>query len=229
MVNILNNIVSVFFPELCLACKQRLNGPLKTICAKCRHELPLTKHHLYQENPVKRIFHGRTNVQNATALLLFQKKGIVQQLIHHLKYKGHQEIGAFFGDWMGIELANTPEFNEIDLVVPVPLHKTRLRKRGYNQVTEFAKSLSEALKVPLNETDFTRRVPTSKSVFKKRMDRWKNLQDAFEIGPNHLLANKHILLVDDVVTTGATLEACANVLLKIPGTRISIATLAITE
>jgi ComF family protein len=229
VVNILNNILSIFFPKLCFACTQKMSGNEQIICTHCRHNLPLTNFHLIEDNPVKRIFLGRINIENATSFLLFQKKGKVQQLIHHLKYKGHEEIGSFFGSWMGQELALSEKYNSIDTVIPVPLHKRRQRKRGYNQVHKFAEQLALNLKCELSTKQLSRKVSTKRLVFKKRGERWDSLQNAFWVSNQEQFVNKHLLLVDDVVTTGATLEACANVLLKIPGTTISIATLAFTE
>jgi len=229
LVNILNNIISVFIPAVCAGCKHKLSIHNQVLCVTCRHELPITNYHLEAENAVKRLFSGRASITNANSFVLFHKKGIVQQIIHELKYKGQQQIGTFFGNWYGSILKQNGVFEHVDVVIPVPLHKKRLRQRGYNQVTTFSKALASTLSLKFDETSFARVKNTSRQVFKSRSDRWQRLQNAFEVIDKNQLEGKHILLVDDVITTGATLEACANILLKIPGTTISIVTLAVTE
>ncbi|NER17086.1 ComF family protein [Spongiivirga citrea] len=153
----------------------------------------------------------------------------MQQIIHQLKYKGQQQVGTFFGNWYGTILREDGVFKDVDVIIPVPLHKKRLKQRGYNQVTTFSRALGEKLDIVFDETSFKRTKNTSRQVFRSRGDRWQRLQNAFAVIDEKNLKGKHILLVDDVITTGATLEACANILLKIPGTTISIVTLAVTE
>lgn len=229
MVNILNNIISVFIPAVCAGCKRKLSVSDQILCVTCRHELPITNFHLEKENSVKRLFSGRASIRNANSFLLFHKKGIVQQIIHQLKYKGQQQIGAFFGNWYGLILKKDAVFKDVDVVIPVPLHKKRLKQRGYNQVTTFSKALATKLDLKFDENSFARTKNTSRQVFRSRGDRWQRLQNAFTVIDEENLKGKHILLVDDVITTGATLEACANILLKMPGTTVSIVTLAVTE
>lgn len=229
MVNILNNIISVFIPAVCSGCKRKLPETVQVLCVACRHELPITNNCLDKDNAVKRLFHGRASIQNANSFVLFHKKGIVQQIIHELKYKGQQQIGTFFGNWYGEILKENGVFNDVDIVIPVPLHKKRLKKRGYNQVTTFSQSLANKLGVEFDEISLKRIKNTSRQVFRSRGDRWQRLQNAFQVVDERALINKHILLVDDVITTGATLEACANILLKTRGTSVSIVTLAMTE
>lgn len=153
----------------------------------------------------------------------------MQQIIHQLKYKGQQQIGTFFGNWYGAILKEDGVFKDVDVIVPVPLHKKRLKQRGYNQAATFSKALAEKLNLKYDETSFARTKNTTRQVFRSRGERWQRLQNAFTVLKEENLKGKHILLVDDVITTGATLEACANILLKIPGTTISIVTLAVTE
>src|SRR5690606_2633925 len=154
---------------------------------------------------------------------------IVQQLLHNLKYKGHEDIGLFLGQWFGEELRDLNTFNNIDVVVPVPLHKSRQRKRGYNQVHKFAQAIADKLQVDYNTTVLQKTKATETQVFKDRLKRWNDNQTIFSVANTNDLKGKHILLVDDVITTGATIEACANALLKIEGIKISVATMAIAS
>jgi ComF family protein len=174
---------------------------------------------------MKQVFYGRVPVENATALLYFQKKGIVQRLLHNLKYRGQQQIGTFLGSWLGAELAETPEYRDISLVIPVPLHKRKRRIRGYNQVSDFGRQLARSLNAEYREDLLLKTFSTGSQVFQKRSKRFKT-EKLFTLSNPEPLQKKHILLVDDIVTTGATLENCANELLANSNVRLSIATMA---
>ncbi|WP_420571612.1 ComF family protein [Kordia sp.] len=199
------------------------------ICTKCLHNLPYTDFHKHRQNPVKQTFYGRVQIENATALLHYKKNGMVQQLLHHLKYKGRQEIGVLLGDLLGQELKKEVSYNTISHIIPVPLHKKRLYKRGYNQVTTFGQQLANHLNAMYTDDILIKVNHTKTQAFKKRAARWLTTQHSFEIADTSTLAEKHILLVDDVITTGATLEACANALKKIPNIKISVATMSIAS
>jgi ComF family protein len=160
--------------------------------------------------------------------LHFSKKGIVQQLLHNLKYRGHEKIGSFLGKWLGSELSTVDAYTVIDVIIPVPLYKTKLRKRGYNQVAKFGKEIAKALNADYNDTVLVKKKSTKTQVFKGRLTRW-NDEELFSITENKSLEGKHILLVDDIITTGATVEACASVLLKIDNIKLSLATMAIAD
>lgn len=225
------DLLNLLFPKICACCDATLVTNERVICTVCRNELPLTNAHLQNENEVEKVFYGRIRIENATALLVFEKNGSTQHLLHDLKYRGNQAVGAELGKWSAKNLLKTSWHSQIDAVVPVPLHKTRLRKRGYNQVEEFGKTLAEALKVPYNDHCLIKVHGVKTQVFKSLTARFKNAEHSFEIDKTrtHTLENKHILLVDDLVTTGATLETCAGKLLEIPGAKISVATMAITR
>ncbi len=223
------NIINLFFPKVCLSCNHVLLDNEIYVCTNCRHDLPVTNYHLDDSDQVKKVFYGRVKLENATALLRFQKKGIVQQLIHNLKYKGHQEIGTFLGAWLGDELKNIDNYRDIDLVIAVPLHKRKLRKRGYNQVTLFAKEIAKSLNIEYIDSVLVKVNDTSSQVNKSRLARWNSNNETFAIQNLNLIDNKHVLLVDDIITTGATIEACANQLLKARNVKISVATMAIVE
>jgi ComF family protein len=189
------------------------------------HTLPETGFHNFPENPVEKLFWGRIKVENATAFLFYDKQSKYGHLLHEFKYKGYREIGMYLGELLGSRLKTTA-FNEIDVIVPIPLHYSKLRSRGFNQSEIFGQGLSKALNKPIQGNALKRNVFTSTQTKKGRFDRWKNVEGIFQIPDRELLKNKHILLIDDVVTTGATLEAAGSEILNIEGTRLSIATMA---
>ena len=178
------------------------------------------------ENPVSQLFWGRTKLEYATGFFTFSKGSKYQTMMHKFKYHGNKEIGYVLGKSFGNQLRNSV-FNQIDVIIPVPLHKSKLKKRGYNQSEWIAKGLSESLHKPLDVKSFIRSVATETQTRKSRFERWRNVENIFKITKENNLRGKHVLLVDDVVTTGSTLEACANAILKIKDTKVSIATLAV--
>lgn len=223
------NLLNLFFPKVCLGCNGYLGDNERHVCTSCRHQLPLTNFHLDNNDAVKNVLFGRVKLENATALLHFSKKGIVQQLMHNLKYRGHQDVGLFLGKWLGEELKTIEAYKTMDVVIPVPLHRSKLRKRGYNQVTKFGQEIAKALDIEFNPNILQKRMATKTQVFKDRLLRTSGNAATFSIVENQTLKGKHILLVDDILTTGATIESCANALLTIEGVKISVATMAITD
>lgn len=221
------SLANLFFPKVCYACLNLLSDNEKTICIDCRHHLPVTNFHFNNDNTVAKVLYGRAKVKNATALFRFEKKGMVQQLIHGLKYKGYEHVGFFLGNWLGGELKNIASYKSIDVVIPVPLHKKKVKKRGYNQVAKFGQQIAEALKVDYNADVLLKITNTKSQVNKKRLARWHNSDELFTLVNSKSIENKHILLVDDIITTGATLEACIAVLNQAKNIKISIATMAI--
>ena len=225
----LYNLLNLFYPKVCAGCESLLLNTEYVICTRCRHEIPLTLHHVVDNKEVMTKFYGRLDVQFAGALLYFHKKGIVQEMIHKLKYKGHEEIGTAIGLWYGSELTNHPFVKDIDFIIPVPLHKKRLKKRGYNQVTAFGEALSATLNIPLHADLLVRTKYTETQVWKTLIERSNVTEKGFEVLDVEKMEHKHFLLIDDVLTTGATLEACGSALLKIPGARLSIVCMAMTQ
>lgn len=219
-------MLNLLFPKVCNACSEMLQSTENVVCTSCRHELPTVCHHRSGNQGMKKIFYGRIPVENATALLQFQKKGITQQLLHNLKYRGQEEIGGFLGSWLGSELAENPDFKNIDLVIPVPLHRKKRRIRGYNQVSRFGKEIARALHADYSEDILLKKSRTGSQVFKNRLRR-SQADQVFHLRNSEQLKGKHLLLVDDIVTTGATLENCALQLLKNKDARLSFATMAI--
>jgi ComF family protein len=191
--------------------------------------MPLTQHHLNLENEAFKKFYGRIPVEHVSALLYFHKKGIVQELIHSLKYRGQEEIGFVLGEWYAEELKNHHLLQTVDAIIPVPLHPKKLRERGYNQVTEFGNALSKSLEIPVKTMILFRQVYSKTQSQKNRLGRTEGIDAVFDVSFSESDHNQHFLLIDDVITTGATLEVCAKALLKIPGTKISIVCMAMAD
>lgn len=224
-----NNLINLFFPPVCAGCHSLLLSNENVICTICRHNIPLTNHHLNAENEAYKKFYGRIAVEHTSALLYFHKKGIVQELIHNLKYKGQEEIGTVLGDWYSEDLKNVSILQSVDEIIPVPLHKRKLRERGYNQVTEFGLALSKGLMVPYNPNLLVRNIYSKTQSRKSLLNRSEGIDTVFDVSYSEIDHNKHYLLIDDVITTGSTLEACSHALLKIPGAKISIVCMAMAH
>ena len=217
---------NLLFPDLCIVCNSHLVNQEDLICTKCLYDLPKTNYHKELDNPVSQLFWGRTKVEYATGFFTFSKGSDYQTMMHKFKYHGNKEIGYVLGKSFGNQIRNSV-FNQVDVIIPVPLHKSKLKKRGYNQSEWIAKGLSDALQKPMDVKSFIRSVATETQTRKSRFDRWKNVENIFKITNENALKGKHVLIVDDVVTTGSTFEACANAILKIEDTKVSIATLAV--
>jgi ComF family protein len=226
---VIDDLANLFFPLICEACKTPLTDNEISICTRCRHHLPITNFHFNNNQEIKKKLYGRVKIEHATALLHFSKKGIVQELLHNLKYRGHEGIGEFFGHWLGGELKTLDHYKTIDIVVPVPLHTRKLRKRGYNQVTKFGQAIAKNLNCDFDEGVLIKRKNERTQVFKNRLMRFDDANTRFDIQYSDRLTGKHILLVDDIITTGATIEACALLLNTAEQVKISIATIAIAE
>lgn len=220
-------MLNLLFPKICYGCKALISAGEEVLCTDCRHALPLLCHHKTGNESMKEKFFGRFPVENATCLMQFQKRGITQEILHNLKYRNRQEISFFLGKWLGAELAEIPNYKNIDVVIPVPLHKQKLKKRGYNQVAGFGKEIAKSLNVPYRDDILIKVSKTGSQVFKNRLMRFE-VEEIFTAQNLEIISNKHILLVDDIVTTGATLENCALQLLKEGNIKLSIATMAIT-
>jgi len=224
------NIINLFFPKVCVGCNSLLLPSENVICTHCRHQIPITNHHLNPQNEAFQKFYGKLPVEFAVTLVYYHKKGIVQELIHNLKYKGHEEVGTAIGDWFIADIKTIPSIHTIDEIIPVPLHPRKKKERGYNQVTTFGKSLSENLKIPMNEAILHRKIYSKTQTKKTLLGRIEvNDQSLFDVTYSEKDTNKHFLLIDDVLTTGSTLEACGKALLKIPGAKISIICMAMSH
>ncbi len=220
------DLFNLLLPELCVACSGALISKERVLCLKCLYEMPRTRFESFQDNPVARLFWGRIPIENASSYFRYQKGSRFQSLIHDLKYRGRRDIGRELGRLMGTDLAGSP-FSDCDMILPVPLHPRKNLMRGYNQCDPICKGLSERLGIPFYREMLERPVRSSTQTNKSRIGRWSNVEGIFRIKNPLVLSGKHILLVDDVVTTGSTLEACAREILDVDGTRVSIATLAV--
>jgi len=220
------DFVSLFFPRICFACGNSLYKHEEVLCTYCLFRLPKTNFHLEPDNPVSRMFWGRIKLESASSFCYYRKEGRVQNLIHQFKYRGKKEIGSFIGKLYGLSLKDIESFYDIDMIVPVPLHPGKLRKRGYNQSELFGHGLSESLEIPIDKTSLVRTQASSTQTKKSRYKRWENVESIFSVKSPENLKGSHILLVDDVVTTGSTLEACAQVLLQVEGVKVSVVTMA---
>ncbi|MEI7595304.1 MAG: phosphoribosyltransferase family protein [Bacteroidota bacterium] len=219
------DLISLFFPNICLACSAPLQKFERCVCTSCNYHLPKTNFHKEKENAITQIFWGRINIYSAASYFYFQKAGKVQHLIHQLKYKGQQVVGEYIGEIYGNELKNAEYFKNIDFIVPVPLHPKKLKKRGYNQSECFARGISKSMNAPI-VNDLQRNFFTETQTKKSRFERWRNVGSVFELTNKEKYINKQILIVDDVITTGATIEACAQHFAAIEGVKISVVTIA---
>jgi ComF family protein len=224
-----NDLLGLFYPRLCLACGNPGQPKQVLICLKCLSSLPFTNYHLDKENPLTERFWGRLPIETGAAMLHFVKAGRVQHLIHALKYEGKKEVGQYLGKMYGGIFKKTPHFENIDLILPIPLHPRRQHQRGYNQSACIAEGMAEGMGIPWLDGALMRARTTETQTRKNRLDRVSNVAEVFQVANSQLLMNKHILLVDDVMTTGATLEACGEKILEIPGVKLSVATLAIAD
>ena len=223
------SLVNLFFPKTCQACGLILSDNEFQICISCRHELPLTNYHFENSEAIKKIFYGRVELKEATALFYFYKGGKVQKLLHNLKYKGQEELGLFFGKWLGAELVQCKSFSEVAVVIPVPAHPSKLKQRGYNQVALFAQYLAISLNAKYEDSVLLKSTFTQTQVFQSREERFQSVSNSFVADNLHKIDHLHVLLVDDVITTGATIEACALALNNATNMRLSLATIAITH
>lgn len=225
---LIKDTISLFYPNLCLFCNKTLLKRELIICTFCSHNLPIINITDFEKNEIATIFYGLIPIKKAVSFLYFKKPSATKELIHQLKYKGKQEIGNLLGNWFGTKLNENNFFTDIDCIIPVPLHPKKEKTRGYNQLTTFGQSLSKIGNVPYLENILLQTSTTNSQTFKKRFERFSDSRTKFLISDTVTLQNKHILLIDDVITTGSTLEACCNELLKTKNITISIATIAFT-
>ncbi len=225
----LQNIAGLFYPNLCFACQKNKVAKGQSICMECEYKISPTNYHKMADNPVMQRFWGRIPLEQAATCFEFHKGGLLQKLIHQLKYRNQPNIGVELGKIYGAMLRHSPSYRSIDWIIPVPLHPQKQHKRGYNQATVFAEGLAATMGVNWSEDFLIRTNQTTSQTKKSRMERFANVQNAFAIQNAEQLQDKHILLVDDIITTGATLEACAIQLLKIKGLKVSLAAIALSE
>ena len=222
------DIVHLLYPEICAGCGSDLRSGKNLLCDECLDGIPVTGFHLHRENPVEKIFRGRLPVVTASAFAYFSKGSVVQNILHSLKYGGNSDLGVVLGRMMGRALKSCEWSNNLSGVIPLPLHFSKVKKRGYNQAGMICDGISIEMKVPVLTGVIGRTKKTATQTRKTRIERWNNIESKFELKNGADVMNKHVLLVDDVITTGATLEACGAELLKIEGLQLSIASFAYT-
>jgi ComF family protein len=227
-IHFLRPLLHLFFPYTCSGCGSHLLDENVLFCIYCQASMPVTGFEFFSGNPIEKIFWGRVEIEAATAYLYFTTGSAIQHSLHLFKYKGRKEIGIYFGRRMGDALKRSFRFDDCDIIIPLPLFAAREKQRGYNQAALIAEGLSLQVNIPVISDAIMRIKKTETQTHKSRIQRWKNMESTFEIRNPEKISGKHILLVDDVVTTGASLESCARALLEIPGLRVSIACLAHT-
>lgn len=220
-----DSLLHLAFPHVCEGCGTDNLQTEHLLCLRCTSSLPSTNFHLHTSNPIEKIFWGRIPVTYATAQYYFTKESLMQHLMHQFKYKGNKEVGIFLGKLMGWAMAESNRFTYINALIPLPLHKPKEHKRGYNQAAVLCEGISSVLNKPVWKDIVIRPEQTETQTKKRRIERWQNMEGKFELVNSFAIENKHVLLVDDVVTTGATLEACGSELLKAKNLQLSIATL----
>jgi len=223
------SLLHVVFPHVCDGCGSDLVNIESRLCIRCLSSLPETNFEIHPNNPVEKDFWGRLPIINASAHLYFTKESLVQQLMHQLKYKGNKDLGLQLGRLMGNALKNATRFNEIEVLVPLPLFPSKEKKRGYNQAMILCEGMAEILSLPILDRVITRPQHTETQTKKGRIERWKNIEGKFQLVDPAAIQNKYLLLVDDVVTTGATLEACGNELVTAKNVKLSVATLCVAS
>jgi len=223
--NIKEALLHLAFPQVCAACGSDALPREQLLCLPCLEALPQTHFHLHHHNPIEKIFTGRLPLQHATAQYYFTKESGLQHLLHQMKYKDAKDLCVYMGRLMGQQLSQSNWIEDIDALVPLPLFAQRQRQRGYNQSALLCQGIAEVLQKPVLNDVVIRSSATESQTRKSRVERWQNMEGVFTLAHSSQLIDKHLLLVDDVVTTGATLESCGRTLLQAPNTRLSIATL----
>jgi ComF family protein len=225
LVSVLKDFISLFFPNYCLGCHNTLVRGESLVCTRCIYEMPKTNYHLQVDNPLRLRLYGRIEIAYALAFFRFTKRGRIQHILHALKYKNEPEVGVVLGKVYG-ERIKDQNF-DFEVILPVPLHPSRQRRRGYNQSFKFAEGLAASLNIPAIEHGLVRQVQTDSQTNKSKLSRWENVNAVFSIPQEELIRGRHVLLVDDVITTGATIEACATLISKAGCRKLSVASIAV--
>ncbi len=218
----------LLYPHGCAVCGADYISQQEFICIKCKHQLPLTRFLHLPNNPVEKVFAGRINIHAAGALCYFTKQSMLQHLLVLLKYKNSRAAGLYLGNQLGEALKSTDRFNTVDYIIPLPLHPKKEYARGYNQAAIIGEGIQAVWHKPMLTNSIIRLINTNTQTHENRSSRWQNMEGIFHVTQPNLLRNKHILLIDDVITTGASLEACGAAILQIPGVQLSIASVAFT-
>nr|WP_294904424.1 phosphoribosyltransferase family protein [uncultured Lacibacter sp.] len=224
-----DDFVRMLYPHNCAGCGSDLLETDQPICIHCYTNLPETNFAALPANPIEKIFYGRLDIEQATAGYYFSKRSVLQRLVHQLKYKGNTEVGHQLGIWLGQQLQKSNRFHSLDALIPLPLFAAKEKRRGYNQSTILCNGIAEVLQLPVLTNAVNRKRYTDTQTKKGRAERIKNVDESFALTEATLLSGKHVLLVDDVITTGATMEACGLVVKQAAGLKLSIAALAFSS
>lgn len=224
-----DSFISLFFPRCCIICGGPLAKGEEYLCTGCNINLPRTGFHKQKDNPVEQLFWGKVVLERATSFFFYRKGSDFRQILHQLKYGGKKEVGKVMGKYMAAELLPAGFFEGIDVIVPVPLHKKKQRIRGYNQSDWIARGISEVTKIPMDVESVARVKNTETQTRKSAFERWENVEGIFVLHHPEYFFGKHILIIDDVLTTGATAVACVSSFAEIEGVRVSMLTLAIAQ
>ncbi len=227
MLKFFHHFTDLVYPNLCLVCGESLVGSENQLCLKCFNSIPKTNYHLQKDNPVEKRFWGKVPVERASSYFFFQKGSDFQKLIHELKYRGNREVGIAVGKYAAADLLESPDFMSVDVIMPVPLHPKKEAKRGYNQSYIIGKGMAEIMNKPLIGNNLVRIQERTTQTRKSVYERFENTQGIFELRNPEELSGKHVLLVDDVLTTGSTLEACVQALQQVKDVKVSVFTLAV--
>ncbi len=227
MKNPFRELLNLIYPNLCLICGESLLRSEKQICLSCIQQIPRTNFHLLVDNPVEKKFWGKVPIFRGTSFYFFQKGSPFQKLLHELKYKDNHDIGIIMGQYAAVDLLQADDFKSVEIIIPLPLHPRKLILRGYNQSELIAKGLAAIMEVPIDTTTLIRTKENTTQTKKSVFERFENTQGIFDVTDTNILEAKHVLLVDDVLTTGSTLEAAVAALMQIKDIKISIFTLAI--
>lgn len=222
----LNSLLQLFFPNLCASCNKNLFRGEDTICNVCLNDLPKTDFHHFIVNPVSKIFEGRVRLKTATSLFYFNKGGKVQNLMHKLKYKNRPEIGVFLGEIYANSLLESPFYENIDVILPIPIHWKKRKIRGYNQAASFAFGLNKIYKADYSDEYLIKNEFTESQIRKSRYERFENSKEKYQVLAPEKIKDKNILLVDDVITSGSTIESCAQELIHHQAKSIVVASIA---
>lgn len=226
--NYFEDFLHLFFPHNCMGCNTDVLNSEDMLCAECLNGLPATGFLPLADNPIEKMFYGRMPLAHAASCFYFSKNSVMQEIIVQLKYKNNKGAGVYLGRLLGSEILKSKRFDDVDVIIPMPLNDKKLFKRGYNQTSAITQGINTAWNKPVIEDAVERIIFTETQTHKDRIARWQTMEGVFEVTQPSLIENKHILLVDDIVTTGATLEACGNSILKVRGVKLSVATVAYT-
>ena len=224
---LLTDFIALVYPELCIGCSEALKQSESMLCLRCELDMPKTHYANHSGNSLEKLFWYKTHIEDAAAGYFFSKKSRIQHMIHEFKYRNNKDAAIFLGEKLGSILLESKRFKELDCIIPVPLHDQKMHIRGYNQAELLANGISNVLKIPVENKVLFRQTHNDTQTNKALFNRWTNVKTVFNVNDSSTIINKHVLLVDDVITSGSTIEACANQLLNTSKTKVSIASLAI--